>query len=170
MPVLLLAIGLASVCSISANGCLGGALQPGLTLVVGIIALFTWPNMARLVRGQALTLREKEFVEAARSLGARPPRIMFKELLPNLLAPIVVYATLLIPANILFEAALSFLGRRGTPVHAVLGTDAVRRRRRVDLHRGLVDDAVPRPVLLATTLSFNLVGDGLRDALGPSQR
>ena len=122
MPVLLLAIGLASVCSISPNGCLGGLLQPGLTLVVGIIALFTWPNMARLVRGQALTLREKEFVEAARSLGARPPRIMFKELLPNLLAPIVVYATLLIPANILFEAALSFLGG-GCPSHAVLGED-----------------------------------------------
>jgi peptide/nickel transport system permease protein len=170
MPVLLLAIGLASVCSISANGCLGGALQPGLTLVIGIIALFTWPNMARLVRGQALTLREKEFVEAARSLGARPPRIMFKELLPNLLAPIVVYATLLIPANILFEAALSFLGvgvPQSTPSWGRMLSDAA---------AGSIFTVAwwmmlfPGLFLLATTLSFNLVGDGLRDALGPSPR
>ncbi|HKO86423.1 MAG TPA: ABC transporter permease, partial [Actinomycetota bacterium] len=110
LPVLLLAIGVASVCSISPNGCLGGLLQPGLTLVILIITLFTWPNLARLVRGQAIGLREREFVEAARSLGARSPRIMFKELLPNLLAPIVVYGTLLVPVNVLFEAALSFLG------------------------------------------------------------
>ena len=170
MPVLLLAIGLASVCSISANGCLGGALQPGLTLVIGIIALFTWPNMARLVRGQALTLREKEFVEAARSLGARPPRIMFKELLPNLLAPIVVYATLLIPVNVLFEAALSFLGvgvPQTTPSWGRMLSDA---------SAGQIFTVAwwmmlfPGIFLLATTLSFNLVGDGLRDALGPSDR
>jgi peptide/nickel transport system permease protein len=170
MPVLLLAIGLASVCSISPNGCLGGLLQPGLTLVVGIIALFTWPNMARLVRGQALTLREKEFVEAAHSLGARAPRIMFKELLPNLLAPIVVYATLLIPANILLEAALSFLGvgvPQSTPSWGRMLSDA---------SAGQIFTVAwwmmlfPGLFLLATTLSFNLVGDGLRDALGPSQR
>jgi peptide/nickel transport system permease protein len=170
MPVLLLAIGLASVCSISANGCLGGLLQPGLTLVIGIIALFTWPNMARLVRGQALTLREKEFVEAARSLGARSPRIMFKELLPNLLAPIVVYATLLIPSNILFEAALSFLGvgvPQSTPSWGRMLADAA---------SGQIFTIAwwlmlfPGLFLLATTLSFNLVGDGLRDALGPSDR
>ena len=141
--MLLLAIGLASVCSISANGCLGGALQPGLTLVVGIIALFTWPNMARLVRGQALTLREKEFVEGHARWAPAP--IMFKELLPNLLAPIVVYATLLIPANILFEAALSFLGV-GVPQSTPSWGGCCPTRRRVDLHRGLVDDAVPRPV------------------------
>jgi peptide/nickel transport system permease protein len=170
MPVLLLAIGLASVCSISPNGCLGGLLQPGLTLVIGIIALFTWPNMARLVRGQALTLREKEFVEAARSLGARGYRIMFKELLPNLLAPIVVYATLLIPSNILFEAALSFLGvgvPQSTPSWGRMLSDA---------SAGQIFTVAwwmmlfPGLFLLATTLSFNLVGDGLRDALGPSER
>jgi peptide/nickel transport system permease protein len=170
MPVLLLAIGVASVCSISPNGCLGGLLQPGLTLVIGIIALFTWPNMARLVRGQALTLREREFVEAARSLGARSPRIMFKELLPNLLAPIVVYATLLIPSNILFEAALSFLGvgvPQSTPSWGRMLADA---------SAGQIFTVAwwlmlfPGLFLLATTLSFNLVGDGLRDALGPSER
>jgi peptide/nickel transport system permease protein len=170
MPVLLLAIGVASVCSISPDGCLGGLLQPGLSLVIAIIALFTWPNMARLVRGQALGLREREFVEAARSLGARGPRIMFKELLPNLMAPIVVYATLLIPSNILFEAALSFLGvgvPQSTPSWGRMLSDAA---------AGQIFTVAwwmmlfPGLFLLATTLSFNLVGDGLRDALGPSER
>ena len=170
MPVLLLAIGLASVCSISPNGCLGGLLQPGLTLVTVIITLFTWPNLARLVRGQAIGLREREFVEAARSLGARSPRIMFKELLPNLLAPIVVYATLLIPVNVLFEAALSFLGvgvPQTTPSWGRMLSDA---------SAGQIFTVAwwlmlfPGLFLLATTLSFNLVGDGLRDALGPSDR
>jgi peptide/nickel transport system permease protein len=170
LPVLLLAIGVASVCSISANGCLGGLLQPGLSLVVVIITLFTWPNLARLVRGQAIGLREKEFVEAAHSLGARAPRIMFKELLPNLLAPIVVYATLLVPVNVLFEAALSFLGvgvPQTTPSWGRMLSDA---------SAGSIFTVAwwmmlfPGIFLLATTLSFNLVGDGLRDALGPSDR
>ena len=170
LPVLLLAIGVASVCSISPNGCLGGLLQPGLSLVVVIITLFTWPNLARLVRGQAIGLREREFVEAARSLGARSPRIMFKELLPNLMAPIVVYATLLIPVNVLFEAALSFLGvgvPQTTPSWGRMLSDA---------SAGQIFTVAwwlmlfPGLFLLATTLSFNLVGDGLRDALGPSDR
>jgi peptide/nickel transport system permease protein len=170
MPLLVVAIGVASVCSVSSNGCLGGLLQPGLSLVIGIIALFTWPNMARLVRGQALTLREREFVEASRSLGARGPRIMFRELLPNLLAPILVYATLLIPANILFEAALSFLGvgvPQSTPSWGRMLAEAA---------SGQIFTVAwwmmlfPGVFLLATTLSFNLVGDGLRDALGPTER
>jgi peptide/nickel transport system permease protein len=170
MPYLLVAIGFASVCSISPNGCLGGLLQPGLSLVVAIIALFTWPNMARLVRGQALALREREFVEAARSLGARGPRIMFRELLPNLLAPIVVYATLLIPANILFEAALSFLGvgvPQSTPSWGRMLADASDGQLFTVAWWMMV---FPGLFLLATTLSFNLVGDGLRDALGPTDR
>jgi peptide/nickel transport system permease protein len=170
LPLLVVAIGMATVCSVSSNGCLGGLLQPGLSLVIGIIALFTWPNMARLVRGQALTLREKEFVEAARSLGAGGPRIMFRELLPNLLAPIVVYATLLIPANILFEAALSFLGvgvPQSTPSWGRMLADA---------SSGQIFTVAwwmmlfPGLFLILTTLSFNLVGDGLRDALGPTER
>jgi peptide/nickel transport system permease protein len=170
MPLLVVAIGVASVCSVSPNGCLGGLLKPGLSLVIGIIALFTWPNMARLVRGQTLTLREREFVEAARSLGARGPRIMFRELLPNLMAPILVYATLLVPANILFEAALSFLGvgvPQSTPSWGRMLADAA---------SGQIFTVAwwmmlfPGVFLLATTLSFNLVGDGLRDALGPTER
>ena len=170
MPYLLVAIGFASVCSISPNGCLGGLLQPGLSLVIAIIALFTWPNMARLVRGQALALREREFVEAARSLGAHGPRIMFRELLPNLLAPIVVYATLLIPANILFEAALSFLGvgvPQSTPSWGRMLADASDGQLFTVAWWMMV---FPGLFLLATTLSFNLVGDGLRDALGPTDR
>jgi len=170
LPVLLFAIGLASVCSITAEGCLGGLLRPGLNLVIGIIALFTWPNVARLVRGQVLSLREREFVEAAKSLGARPFRIMFVEMLPNLVGPIVVYGTLLIPANVLFEAALSFLGvgvPQEIPSWGRMLSEASA--------GGLYNYAwwmllFPGLFLLITTLSFNLVGDGLRDALGPAER
>jgi ABC-type dipeptide/oligopeptide/nickel transport system permease subunit len=170
LPVLLFAIGIATVCSITAEGCLGGLLSPGLSLVIGIIALFTWPNVARLVRGQVLSLREREFIEAARSLGARSWRIMFRELLPNLVAPIVVYATLMVPSNIIFEAALSFLGvgvPQTTPSWGRMLSDA---------SSGQIFTVAwwmmlfPGLFLLLTTLSFNLVGDGLRDALGPSER
>jgi peptide/nickel transport system permease protein len=170
MPILLFAIGVATVCSISANGCLGGLLQPGLSLVIGVIALFTWPNMARLVRGQVFTLREKEFVEASRSLGAGSFRIMFRELLPNLLAPIVVYATLLVPANILFEAALSFLGvgvPQTTPSWGRMLSEAASGQLFTYAWWMML---FPGLFLLLTTLAFNLVGDGLRDALGPTAR
>jgi ABC-type dipeptide/oligopeptide/nickel transport system permease subunit len=170
LPILLFAIGIATVCSITAEGCLGGLLSPGLSLVIGIIAIFTWPNVARLVRGQVLSLREREFIEAARSLGARNWRIMLRELLPNLVAPIVVYATLMIPSNIIFEAALSFLGvgvPQTTPSWGRMLSDA---------SSGQIFTVAwwmmlfPGLFLLLTTLSFNLVGDGLRDALGPSER
>jgi ABC-type dipeptide/oligopeptide/nickel transport system permease subunit len=170
LPVLLFAIGIATVCSITAEGCLGGLLAPGLSLVIGIIALFTWPNVARLVRGQVLSLREREFIEAARSLGARNWRIMFRELLPNLVAPIVVYATLMVPSNIIFEAALSFLGV-GVPQ-----TTPSWGRMLAEASSGQIFTVAwwmmlfPGLFLLLTTLSFNMVGDGLRDALGPSER
>jgi peptide/nickel transport system permease protein len=161
-PVLLLAIGLGVAC---ADGCVGGAIQPGLTVVVTVIALSLWPYMARIVRGQVLSLREKEFVEAARSLGASHSRIIFREILPNLVAPIIVYGTILIPQVILFEAALSFLGigiEPGTPSWGSMISDAV----------GVFDIAwwfmtFPGLALLLTVLAFNLVGDGLQDALNP---
>ena len=92
-----------------------------------IIGFSSWPYIGRIIRGQTLSLREREFVDAARSLGARTPRILFSELLPNLVAPILVYATLLIPTNILFEAALSFLGvgvRPPTPSWGGMLSDA----------------------------------------------
>src|SRR3954463_6213124 len=163
-PVLLLGLGLASACS-SKDGCLGGALQPGLTVVITIIVLANWPYVARIIRGQVLSLREKEFVEASRSLGAGNMRIIFREMLPNLVAPIIVYATLSIPANILLEAALSFLGVGVQPPQASWGkmlSDATE----------IFDTAwwymlFPGMALLFTVLAFNLLGDGLQDALNP---
>jgi peptide/nickel transport system permease protein len=161
-PVLLLAIGLGVAC---ADGCLSNTIKPGLTVVVTVISLSLWPYMARIVRGQVLSLREKEFVEAARSLGASHPRVIFREILPNLVAPIIVYGTILIPQVILFEAALSFLGigiEPGTPSWGSMISDAV----------GVFDIAwwfmtFPGLALLLTVLAFNLVGDGLQDALNP---
>jgi peptide/nickel transport system permease protein len=163
-PVLLLGLGLATACS-GENGCLGGLIQPGLSVVIAIIVIANTPYVARIIRGQVLSLREKEFVEASRSLGASNARIMFRDILPNLVAPIIVYATLFIPANILLEAALSFLGVGVQPPRASWGdmlSDAV----------SIFDVAwwfmfFPGIALLLTVLAFNLVGDGLQDALNP---
>ncbi len=107
-PLLVFAIALVGVVPSSAFGLSGNSLRIGLLIFV--IGFFAWPYMGRIIRGQTLSLREREFVDAARSLGARGPYILFRELLPNLVAPILVYSTLLIPVNILFEAALSYLG------------------------------------------------------------
>ena len=167
LPVLLFSIGIAATCSITAEGCLGGLVEPGVSLVVLIISLFTWPYIGRIVRGQVLTLREKEFVEAARSMGARSSHIMFRDILPNLAAPIIVYGTLIIPSNILFEAALSFLGVGIPPETPSWG------RMISEASRGQLYTVAwwmlffPGMALVLTTLAFNLVGDGLRDALDP---
>jgi len=163
-PILLLALGLASACSLG-KGCLGGLIKPGLTVVIFVIAFVNWTYIARIIRGQVLSLREKEFVEAARSLGASNNRIVFREVLPNLVAPIIVYSTLIIPQNILFEAALSFLGVGVQPPNASWGAmlaDAT----------DIFDTAwwymvFPGLALVITVLAFNLLGDGLRDALNP---
>jgi peptide/nickel transport system permease protein len=167
LPILLLAIGLAAACSITAKGCLNGLVQPGVPLVVEIIALFSWPYIARIVRGQVLTLREKEFVEAARSQGASDSRIMFREILPNVVAPIIVYTTLIIPNNILFEASLSFLGvgiPPSTPSWGRMISDATEAQLYTAAWWMLL---APGLGLVLTTLAFNLVGDGLRDAFDP---
>jgi peptide/nickel transport system permease protein len=163
-PILLLALGLASACSFG-NGCLGGLIQPGLSVVIFVIAFVNWTYIARIIRGQVLSMREKEFVDASRSLGAGNTRILFKELLPNLVAPIIVYSTLIIPQNILFEAALSFLGVGVQAPDASWGSmlaDAT----------SIFDTAwwymlFPGLFLLITVLAFNLLGDGLQDALNP---
>jgi peptide/nickel transport system permease protein len=163
-PILLLALGLAAACSLG-NGCLHGVIKPGLTVVIFVIAFVNWTYIARIIRGQVLSLREKEFVEAARSLGASNSRIIFRELLPNLVAPIIVYSTLIIPQNILFEAALSYLGVGVQPPNASWGAmlaDAT----------SIFDTAwwymvFPGVALLLTVLAFNLLGDGLQDALNP---
>ena len=165
LPVLLLAIGIAAACGQTAAGCLGGFVQPGLGLVIFVISAFTWPYIARIVRSTTLSLREKEFVEAARSLGASNKRIIMREILPNLAAPIIIWATLLIPSNILFEAALSFLGVGVQPPTPSWGE-------MISSATTIFQDAwwfmlFPGLALLFTVLAFNLVGDGLQDALNP---
>lgn len=165
VPLLLFAIGIVAACSTSKEGCLFGTIKPGMNLVIIIISLFTWPYVARLVRGNTLSLREREFVEASRSLGASDLRIMFREILPNLVSPIIVYASLLIPSNILFEAYLSFLGLGvpdDTPSWGNMVSDSLEN---FDVVWWLW--LFPGLFLLVTVLAFNLLGDGLRDALDP---
>src|SRR5205085_3643067 len=161
---LLLAIGLAAACSLG-KGCLGGLITPGRVTLIVVIALSSWPYIGRIVRGQTLSIREKEFVDAARALGASNARIMRREILPNLVAPIIVYSSLVLPTNILYEAALSFLGVGVQPPTASWGQ--------------MIADATPifntawwymvfpGLALVLTVLAFNLVGDGLQDALNP---
>lgn len=164
IPYLLLATGLAASCSLG-DGCFGGVIKPGLGVVIFVIAFTSWPSIARIVRGETLSLREREFVEAARSVGASNTRIIFTEVLPNLVAPIIVYASILIPQVILIEAALSFLGvgvQDPTASWGQMISDATQ----------IFDTAwwymlYPGIALLLTVLAFNLVGDALQDALNP---
>ena len=137
-----------------------------IALLVVIIGFFNWPYIGRIIRGQTLSLREKEYVEAARSLGAGNGRILFRELLPNLVGPILVYSTLIIPTNILFEAALSFLGvgvRIPNPSWGGMLSDAAQGYFQIDP----MFMVVPGVALFVTVMAFNLFGDGLRDALDP---
>jgi peptide/nickel transport system permease protein len=165
LPILLLALGLASACGANAQGCLGGFIKPGLMLVSLIIGLFSWPYIARIIRGQVLSLREKEFVEASRSLGSSNMRIILREILPNVAAPIIVFTTLIIPSNILFEAALSFLGV-GVPDSTPSWGGMLATSGSAFTYAAWLM-IFPGIALFLTTLAFNLVGDGLRDALDP---
>jgi len=163
IPILLLGLGVAAACSV--RGCVKGVVQPGLTTIIFIISVATWPYVARIVRGLVLSMREREFVEAARALGASDARIMFREILPNLTAPIIVYSSLLIPTNILFEAALSYLGVGIRPPSASWG-------QMIASATPIFNTAwwymvFPGLALLLTVLAFNLLGDGLQDALNP---
>jgi peptide/nickel transport system permease protein len=153
IPFLLVAIALVSITG------------PSLSITIFVIGFFSWASVARIVRGQVLSLREREFVEAARSLGASDSRIMFVDILPNVLAPVIVYSSLLIPVVITVEATLSYLGLGLPPPTADWG--------------GMISDAnpyyttawwylfFPGAALLITTLTFNLFGDGIRDAFDP---
>ena len=164
-PLLVFAIALVGVVPSTAFGLSGNSLRIGLLIFV--IGFFAWPYMGRIIRGQALSLREREFVDAARSLGARGPYILFRELLPNLWAPILVYATLLIPVNILFEAALSYLGVGiipPTPSWGGMLSDAVNNGYYAIDPMYMI---IPGLAIFLTVLAFNLFGDGLRDALDP---
>ena len=152
-PYLLFAIALVSV------------FHPSLGISIFVIAFFSWAAMGRIVRGQALSIREKEYIEAAWSVGSGTLRVMFVEVLPNLVAPVIVLATLLVPTAIVFEATLSFLGLGVAPPTPTWG--------------GMLSDSLsfyrvawwfplfPGLALLTTTLAFNLLGDSVRDALDP---
>ncbi|GAA4633630.1 ABC transporter permease [Actinoallomurus vinaceus] len=165
-PILLFAIALAGVVQGKVFGLSGNGLRVGL--LIFIIGFFNWAYIGRIIRGQTLSLREREFVDAARAMGARAPYILFRELLPNLVGPILVYSTLLIPTNILFEAALSYLGvgvNEPTPTWGGMLSQAV------PIYS--VDPwfmIVPGVAIFVTVLAFNLFGDGLRDALDPRAR
>jgi peptide/nickel transport system permease protein len=165
MPLLLFAIGIVSTCSRTKEGCLGGLIKPGVPVVIFVIALFSWPNIARLVRGQTLSIRERDFVEANRLLGAGDSTIMFREVLPNLVAPIIVYSTLIIPSNIIFAASLSFLGLGVSQQVPEWGREIAEAAPIFEIAWWMM--VFPGLFLFATTLAFNLVGDGLRDALDP---
>lgn len=133
--------------------------------LIVVLGFFGWPFFARIIRGQVLSLREREFVEASRSLGARSWRIWFTELLPNLWAPILVYTTLILPTNVSAEAALSFLGvgvKAPTPTLGNILTDSV-----TFLSADPTYFVLPGLFIFAFVLSCNLLGDGLRDALDP---
>jgi len=164
-PLLVFAIALVGVIPSTAFGLSGNSLR--IALLIFVIGFFAWPYMGRIIRGQVLSLREREFVDAARSLGARGPYILFRELLPNLVAPILVYTTLLLPVNILFEAALSYLGVGiipPTPSWGGMLSEAV--------NQGFysidpMSMIIPGMAIFLTVMAFNLFGDGLRDALDP---
>ena len=136
-----------------------------LAIPIFIIGLVSVPYMARPVRGQVLSLREKEFIEAARAQGAGPIRIMFTEVVPNLASTIVVFFTLLIANAILFEAALSFLGAGVQPPNPSWGTMIEEGVDRIATAPHLA--IVPGIMLVLTVISLNVFGDGVRDALDP---
>ncbi len=153
IPFLLFALSLASI------------FHSGIGIVIVVLAIFGWSSVARIVRGQVLSIREREYVEAARSLGAGPLRIMFTDILPNVLAPIIVYTSLLIPISIVGEAALSFLGVGVQLPTADWGS-------MLSSASTIYQQAwwflvFPGLALLTTTAAFNIFGDGVRDAFDP---
>jgi peptide/nickel transport system permease protein len=152
-PFLLFAIALVSVAG------------PSITVSVLVIAFFSWAAVGRIVRGQTLSIREREYVEAARSLGAGDLRIMVVDVLPNLVAPVIVYTTLLIPTAIVFEATLSFLGMGVVPPTPTWGNMLSDSLQYYQVAWWFV--LFPGLALLITTLAFNLLGDSVRDALDP---
>jgi len=154
VPFLLLAISLVSV------------IGPGLTVLIIVIGFLGWASVGRIVRGQVLSIREKEYVEAARSLGAGPWRIMFIDILPNVIAPIIVYTSLLIPVTIVAEASLSFLGVGIPPPTADWG-QMIADSQSVYQYGAWWYLVFPSLALLITTLAFNIFGDGVWDAFDP---
>ncbi|WP_407078357.1 ABC transporter permease [Streptomyces sp. NPDC005435] len=162
-PQLLFIIALVSVMPNDMLGLHGTGVR--VFVMILVIGFFGWPYIGRVVRGQTLSMREREYVEAARSLGAGRFYILFKELLPNLVAPIIVYTTMMIPTNILTEAALSFLGVGVKPPTASWGQMLSNAIDYYDSDPTYM--VVPGLAIFITVLAFNLFGDGVRDALDP---
>jgi oligopeptide transport system permease protein len=143
-------------------------LGRSLSIIIFAIAFTQWMNMARLVRGQTLSLREREFVEAAKSGGAKASRIIFRHILPNSLGPIIVQATIGVPMAILFEAFLSFLGLGVPPPTPSWGAMAADGFHAIRIAPHIV--LAPAIALSLTLMAFNFLGDGVRDALDPRQK
>ncbi|MFJ5307928.1 ABC transporter permease [Streptomyces sp. NPDC088350] len=162
-PQLLFIIALVSVMPNEMLGLSGSNVR--VFVMILVIGFFGWPYIGRVVRGQTLSMREREYVEAARSLGAGRFYILFKELLPNLVAPIIVYTTMMIPTNILTEAALSFLGVGVKPPTSSWGQMLSTAIDYYDSDPMYM--VVPGVAIFITVLAFNLLGDGVRDALDP---
>jgi peptide/nickel transport system permease protein len=165
-PVLLLAIGLGTALSINGFHHFGINIEAGSlwipTLIIGLVLI---PYIARPLRGQILSLREKEFIEAATAQGSSAFRVMFSELMPNIASSVLVFFTLIIANNILVEAALSFLGAGIQPPNPSWGTLIAEGQTRITTAPWLT--MVPGIAIVLTVLSLNIFGDGLRDALDP---
>ena len=145
-----------------------GDIMSGVLLIFVALAVVNWVGMARLVRGQVLSLREKEFIEAAKCVGARPVRIMVRHLLPNCLAPVIVNMAFIVPTAIFTEAALSFIGigiKAPTPSWGVMINEGW-----VEItgHPAMI--LLPAACIATVMLSFTFLGDGLRDALDPRMK
>lgn len=144
------------------------AFGSNFILIFVAIGAVEWLTMSRIVRGQTLTLKHKEFVEAARAAGLGRRAIIVRHIVPNLLGPVVVYVTLTIPAVILAESFLSFLGLGVQPPMASLGTLIANGAQDMELAPWLL--IFPSVVMVVTLMSFNFIGDGLRDAIDPKDR
>jgi peptide/nickel transport system permease protein len=143
-------------------------LGPSLTNVMISVGLGYWGGYARVVRGQVLSLREWEFVTAAHAIGASDLRIMFRHILPNILAPVIVWSTLMMADAILIEATLSFLGMGAQP--PVPSWGSILSAGRAHMRLAPWETIFPGIAIMLTVLGFNLLGDGLRDALDPRLR
>ena len=139
-----------------------------LVALFALIGAISWLTMARIVRGQVLSIRHREFVEAARALGASPRQILFRHIVPNAMGPVIVYATLALPQVMLTEAFLSFLGLGVQAPLASWGTLVTEGSSQIVVYPWLL--VYPGMVMAITVMSLNFVGDGLRDALDPHTR
>jgi peptide/nickel transport system permease protein len=140
---------------------------PSIYSIVGAIALVSWPPVARLVRGEFLSLREREFIQAAIVIGLRPSRVIFRQILPNAMSPIIVTGSLMVATAILTESSLSFLGLGDRSMMSwgfMIGAS------RTMLREAPMMSILPGVAILVTVLAFNLIGEGLNDALNPQLR